>query len=124
MAVDKIAHRLVDLCKQGDPDRAVAELYADNIVSIEAQGSAEMPARMEGIAAVKGKGEWWNAHHQVHSMTAVGPFVGHRDDQFVVQFDLDVTPKATGERMQMSEVGIYTVKNDKIVQEEFLYLSG
>jgi hypothetical protein len=41
-------------------------------------------------------------------MKATGPFCGHRADQFVVQFDLDVTPKATGERMQMREVGLFT----------------
>lgn len=66
--------------------------------------------------------EWWFGNHDVHSMKATGPFCGHRADQFVVQFDLDVTPKATGERMQMREVGLYTVEDGKVAQEEFLYL--
>jgi hypothetical protein len=47
-----------------------------------------------------------------------GPFVAH--DRFVVQYDVDVTDKASKKRMQMSEVGVYTVKNGKIVREEFL----
>jgi hypothetical protein len=55
-------------------------------------------------------------------MTATGPFCGNRENQFVVQFVLDVTPKATGERMRMNEVGLYTVSNGKVAQEEFLYL--
>ena len=39
------------------------------------------------------------------------------------QFSLDATPKG-GERMQMTEVGLFTVKDGKVVQEEFLYLMG
>jgi predicted ester cyclase len=34
---------------------------------------------------------------------------------------MDVTTKETGQRMQMKEVGLYTVKNGKIVEEKFLY---
>jgi hypothetical protein len=44
-------------------------------------------------------------------------------DTFVVQFDVDVTDKASKKRMQMSEVGIYTVKEGKVAREEFLPLS-
>ena len=41
----------------------------------------------------------------------------------VVQFDIDVTEKASKKRMQMSEVGIYTVKDGKVSREEFLPLA-
>jgi hypothetical protein len=40
-----------------------------------------------------------------------------------VQFDIDVTEKASNKRMQMSEVGIYTVKDGKVAREEFLPLA-
>lgn len=79
---------------------------------------------MEGIDAIRKKGEWWFANHDVHGMKATGPFCGLREDQFIVQFELDVTPKSTGQRMHMNEVGLYTVKNGKVAQEEFLYLMG
>ena len=36
---------------------------------------------------------------------------------------MDMTPHG-GERTQMEEIAIYTVKDDKIVQEEYLYLMG
>jgi hypothetical protein len=124
MSAIEIGTRLVSLCNDGKDTEAVDQLYDPRIVSIEGQGSDEMPARMEGIEAIRQKGRWWYDNHDVHAMTATGPFCGHRDDQFVVQFDLDVTPKATGERMTMREVGLYTIANDKIVQEEFLYLMG
>jgi hypothetical protein len=77
---------------------------------------------MEGIEAIKGKNEWWFANHEVNAMEVTGPFAGHRDDQFAVKFDIDVKQKATGQRIQMSEVALYTVKDGKVAQEEFLYL--
>ena len=122
MSAIEIGTRLVALCQEGKAEEAVEQLYDEKIVSIEGQGSDEMPARMEGIAAIRQKNAWWFDNHEVHATTATGPFCGHRDDQFVVQFDIDMTPKATGERTQMREVGIYTVANGKVIQEEFLYL--
>lgn len=118
----QIGTQLVKLCQAGKSDDAMETLYDEKIVSIEGQGSDEMPARMEGIDAIRGKAKWWYENHDVHAMDATGPFVGHREDQFVVRFDLDTTFKPSGERTQMSEVGLYTVKNGKIIQEEFLYL--
>jgi len=37
-----------------------------------------------------------------------------------VQYDADVTEKESKKRRKMSEVGVYTVKDGKIVREEFL----
>jgi hypothetical protein len=59
---------------------------------------------------------------QVHTFKTSGPFVAH--DRFVVQYDADVTDKNSKNRMQLSEAGVYTVKDGKIVREEFLPLTG
>ena len=93
-------------------------------VSIEAVGGDELQQRTEGIEAVRGKSTWWYDNHEVHSSSAAGPFCGHREDQFAVYFEMDLTNKPSGERRQSVEVGIYTVANDKIVEEEFWYLMG
>jgi hypothetical protein len=55
---------------------------------------------------------------EVHSFTADGPFVAH--DRFVVQYDADVTDKESKQRRKLSEIGVYTMKDEKIVREEFL----
>ena len=34
---------------------------------------------------------------------------------------MDVTPKASGKRMKMDEIGVYTVEKGKIVSERFYY---
>ena len=59
---------------------------------------------------------------ETHSVKVLGPFVAH--DRFVVQYDIDVTDKSSKKRMQISEVGVYTVKDGKIVREEFLPRAG
>ena len=41
--------------------------------------------------------------------------------QFAVHFTFEVTPKATGKRTTLEEVGVYTVKDDKITREQFFY---
>ncbi len=75
-----------------------------------------------GIDAVRAKTDWWVNNMQVHSTKVSGPFVAR--DRFVVQYDIDVTEKDSKKRMQLSEVGVYTVKDGKIVREEFLPLAG
>ncbi len=120
MSTETVARKLVELCNAGQSEQAMTELYSHDIVSIEASGTPEMPARMQGIAAVEQKSAWWFANNEVHSMTAEGPFIGNREDQFAVRFDIDLTPKG-GQRTRMVEVGLYTVRGDKIVEEAFLY---
>jgi SnoaL-like protein len=75
-----------------------------------------------GIDAVHGKADWWIENMDVHSFKVSGPFVAH--DRFVVEYDVDVTDKNWKNRFQMSEAGVYTVKNGKIVREEFLPFAG
>jgi ketosteroid isomerase-like protein len=119
MAVGK---RLVELCKQNKNVDAVNELYDKNIVSLEAMSMPEFPQRVEGIDAVRKKNQWWLDNHEIHSSKIMGPFP--HGDKFIVHMGIDVTPKAgpkKGKRMQAEEAGLYTVKNGKIVQEEFFY---
>jgi hypothetical protein len=125
MSAQETGKQLVDLCRQGKFLDAVNTLYARNVVSIEPQGGEGMPQKMEGIEAIRGKNQWWIDNHEVHSSAVEGPFVGHRKDQFAVRFALDVTNKPSGQRMQMTEVALYTLnRNGKIKQEEFLYGMG
>lgn len=122
MSAMEIGKKLVELSNAHKGVEAVETLYSDKIVSIEGQSTEQMPARMEGIEAIKGKNSWWYDNHEIHESKATGPFCGFREDQFAVKFDLDVTFKPSGERSQMSEVALYTVADGKVVQEEFLYL--
>jgi len=117
----RIATDLVRLCNAGKDSEVVDRYFDEKIVSIEGQGTDEMPARMEGVEAIRAKHAWWYDNHEIHTSKTTGPFAGARDDVFAVIYEVDATFKPTGERSPMSEVALYTVKNGKIVQEEFLY---
>ncbi len=121
-----VGKQLVSLCREGKIMEAVETLYSPQIVSIEAvSGGPSMPARMEGLDAIKGKNDWWVKNHDVHSSKAQGPYP--HGDRFIVHFTFDVTAKAgpmAGNRMTLDEAAVYTVKDGKIVQEEFFYDMG
>jgi hypothetical protein len=89
--------------------------FHPKFVSIEGTGES-----WSGRKAVDAKCQAWMNAHTVHSVKATGPFVGATG--FSVVYDMDVEAKdGSMPRMQMQEVGVYTVKNGKIVQEEFMY---
>ncbi len=120
-----IANELAGLCRQHQNLEAIEKLYSDDIVSIEVTGSAEMPARMEGKEAIKGKNRWWLENHEVHGSEVEGPWP--HGDRFILLFRIDITPKCgpmEGKRMKIDEAGLYTVADGKIVKEEFFYDMG
>ncbi len=122
MDTKQIGQRLVELCREGKNSEAKDTLYSPDIVSVEAHPAPGMPAEMKGTEASRKKGEWWVQNHEIHSASAKGPYT--LVNRFAVLFNFDVTPKTgpeSGKRMQMEEVALYTVKDGKIVREEFLY---
>lgn len=122
MSTQEVAEKVVELVRQQAWYKALDTLYDKDIVSVEASASEGESAEKRGIDQVRGKIDWWLNAMEVHSFTAKGPFVAH--DRFVVEYDADVTEKNSKKRFQLSEVGVYTVKNGKIVREEFLPFTG
>ena len=114
MNTKDVAKKVVELVRKQAWYEALT-LYDDNIVSVEADPGAPETRGKEGV---RGKIDWWVNEMEVHKLEASEPFVGH--DRFVVQYDADVSEKKSKQRRQLSEVGVYTVKNGKIVREEFL----
>ncbi|ESY56485.1 MULTISPECIES: nuclear transport factor 2 family protein [unclassified Mesorhizobium] len=117
MTIADVAKDFTEMLQQGDHLGAGEKYNADDIVSLEAMEGPMAIAR--GKEALRQKGEWWQANHEVHGGSVEGPYVN--GDQFAVRFKFDITPQATGERVTMDEVGLYTVKNGKITEERFYY---
>ena len=118
----KVGKELADLCREGKAREAIDRLYSPDIVSIEAEAAGPMPKRMEGLAAIRGKAEWWEKNHETHSAEVEGPWP--HGDRFIVRFKFDVTAKTgpmAGKRMKLDETALYTVNHGKVVQEEFFY---
>jgi hypothetical protein len=89
-----------------------------DIVSVEADGKETISHEL-----VIRTFEDWVFDKTFNGETVAGPFFNSANpDQFGVYFTLDITPKATGKRIVLEEVGVYTVgKDDKITREQFFY---
>jgi hypothetical protein len=118
MSVQTVAHKFVELCRQGKNFDVMRTMYAPNIVSVEGDGK-----QTAGQQPVIKKSEDWVSDKTFNGETVAGPFFNAANpDQFTVYFTLDITPKATGKRITLEEIGIYTVnKDDKITREQFFY---
>jgi len=113
----EIGASLVTMFNNGEMDKIEKKWWNnDEIVSIEGVG---VSLAWIGEKAVRAKGAEWMADNQIHGASAEGPYVGATG--FAVKFVMDVTTKSTGERRTMTEIGVYTVEDGKIVIEEFMY---
>lgn len=97
----------------------VEEIYAENAESVEAVVPPGRDVRIaKGREAIKAKRQDWMATHDIHKLDADGPYV-HPPNKFGVRFEAEVTQKATGQRMNLKEIAVYSVQGGKIVREEF-----
>lgn len=81
--------------------------------------STEGGMRWEGRKAVEAKGADFSSKHEVNSCVCEGPYVG--TTAFGVKYTVQMTVKADGSKINMSELAVYDVKDGKVVAEQFLY---
>lgn len=117
MSPFEIGQAVVSAFNAHKPEAELWDAYWSNKVrSIEGFG---VGMAWEGRKAMEAKGAEWMRTHKIHGASAEGPFVGATG--FALKFIMDVEDTATGKRETMQEVGVYTVKGGKIIQEEFMY---
>lgn len=112
----EVGKGLVEMFNDGRWREIEEAFWSPKVVSVEGLG---VSLAWEGRKAVRAKNSDWTAAHTIHGAKAEGPFVGASG--FAVRFSIDVEEKAGGKRQVMNEVGVYTLKNGKIVREEFMY---
>ena len=115
MSLQTVGRKLVEMCNQGKNFDVMRTLYAPDVVSVES-GGEETAGQLQVIH----KSEIWRSINTLHSQKARGPYF-HGPSQFAVHYTVDVTPKASGQRTTLEEVGVYTVQDDKITREQFFY---
>lgn len=116
----KIAIAFTDLLKANQHQEAAKRFNAEDIVSYEPMEGPMAVCR--GRAQLEAKSQWWYANHETHGGTVEGPYL--HGDQFALHFTIDITVKATGQRIAMQELGLYTIKDGKIAEERFFYAQG
>ncbi|MEP7127671.1 MAG: SnoaL-like domain-containing protein [Chitinophagales bacterium] len=117
MTTQQVADRLVSLCRTGKIAEAGAELYADNIESIEPEYGPIKSANGKQAVGEKGQ-QFAQMIEERHGGSFSEPVVGGR--YFSLAMVLDATFKGQG-RMTMDEICLYEVKDGKIVKEQFFY---
>ena len=117
-----VASRLVELCSAGEWHTAIHDLYGDDARHVEAMEAPGFPRVTTGKPAVLAAAERWSKNTTVHSCSVGMPLVN--GDQFLVEMKLDCTshegPMA-GQRMQMAEQCLYTVRDGLIREAKFFY---
>ena len=117
LSTERVADRLVQLCRENKRADAIDELYSDKITSIELRG--EKSQKLEGKLAVSQKVHEWNeAAEQIRDLYISDPIVS--GDYFSCTMDTDAFVKGMG-RVRMNEVCVYKVQYGKIVFEQFFF---
>jgi len=117
MSTKEIAGRLVELCRQGDFEKAQKELYARDAISVEPHSTPDFQQETKGLDAILEKGKKWASMVEAyHDMKVSEPLLA--DNSFAVTIFMSVTMKGR-DRMDMTELCVYQVKDGKIVSESF-----
>ena len=115
----EIAQDFAAMIRAGKLPEVETKWLAPGIESVEGVGAS---MAWTGKKAVLAKYRGWEADHEIHDMRIDGPWVGATG--FALRFAIDVSQKSTGQRTQMEEIAVYTVRNGKVVREEFHFAVG
>lgn len=119
MTTQEVANKYVEMCKAGKMDEVQATMYADNAVSVEMEGAEGFPTRVEGMEAIKAKGQHWQEMVEAfHGIEVEGPVVA--GEFFSCALKMDITYKGQGRRKD-EEIATFQVKDGKIISEQFFY---
>jgi hypothetical protein len=117
-SIQAIGHKFVEMCNQGKNFDVMETMYAPDIVSVEADGK-----EWKGKGPVIQKSRDWVKDKDFNGEKVLGPYFGG-PNQFAVHFSLDITRKATGQRLTLQEVGLYTVNKDGLINREQFFYDG
>lgn len=118
-SIAQIANDLVSLVRQGKSDEAIRRYYADDAVQIEAIACGGASARTEGKDALLKASKEWADEREIHAVTVGEPI--YSSSEFAITLWLDSTLKASGQRTQMDEIAVYSIKDGKIKTVRFFY---
>jgi len=121
MTTQEVASRYYELSKQNKGAEIWDELYAPDVVNKEPEHALAIgiPTTTKGMDAIRAKAAARRETIQeIHAGTCSEPLVA--GNFFSVVLTRDVTFKGKP-RVTLIEIGVFEVKNDKIVLEQFFY---
>jgi hypothetical protein len=112
MTAEKVTKRLIELCTKGKFLEAQRELYDQDIISIETDGSKTI-----GLSKMQVKEQrFLDNVEKIYKIELSEPLIAGNYFSVILKMELDL--KNIGRR-KMEEICIYQVKNSKIVFEQF-----
>lgn len=119
MTTQEIAAKLADYCRKGDYETAQKELYADDTVSIEPEEAPGFAKETRGRQALQEKMKAFRDRvEESYGNTVSEPVIAGN----AIAFKLDMDAKMKGrDRMTVSELCVYEVKDEKVVSEQFFW---
>lgn len=119
MTTQQVADRLVELCKAGEYDTCYDELYAQDFVAVGPKWSVEEKP-VVGITAMKEKAAKWADMMEEFLWGWTGdPIVAGNTIALAMWFKARY--KGETDIKDEEEIIVYTVKDGKIIREEYFY---
>lgn len=119
MTIQELASQLANYSRNGQFETAQKEFFADDVVSIEAFATPGFEKETKGLEANLAKGHLFQSMvEEVHSIAVSEPLITENTIAFTL--DMDLTMKQRG-RTRMNELCVYSVKDGKIIAEQFFY---
>ena len=119
MSTKEVATKWAEYCRSGQWDKAQEELYGDQCISQEMKGVQGYPEIVQGMEAIKVKGEQWGQMVEAfHGAEIEGPIVA--GPYFTATMKMDITMKGQPRRVN-EQVAVFKVQDGKVVHEQFFY---
>ena len=121
MTTHEVANRYYKLMQQNKREQVINELYSQDIVNREPEHAIAMgiPTITIGLDAVKAKSKVRaEMIQELHSDYCSEPIVGGKFFSVVLGRDLTIKGKP---RMNLEEIGVFAVKDGKIISEQFFF---
>ena len=120
MSLNQIAQDYVTYVKEGQFIELLDRLYAQDAVSVEPAAMPGQSRHTEGIEALRTKSREFDHQHEIHNQTLQGPWP-HGEEKFAVHMTFEMTHLESGHQSRIDEIAVLTVRQGKIVREEFFY---
>ena len=118
MTTKEIAAQLITMCRAGKVEEAKAELFADDIISIEPYAGF-LPKEAKGMDAIKKKADLFiSIVENFYGNTISDPVIA--GDYFSVSWESDLQMKGEARKTNI-ELCVYKTKDGKIISEQFFY---
>ena len=119
-AINEVAREFTAMLRRGQFESAGEKFWAADVMSAEpAAVSDDIPALVCGKEAVRRKIKSRFAEGDIYDLSIDGPFI--TGDQFALFLDMLMTDPATGKTQPFTEIAIFTVRDERIIEERFFY---